>query len=203
MQAAIELPPWLLKAQYMNTQEKDSSWIGILFIIGMIIMFVFAAAGSSGADYEQQQENQSKAVSSFLNDIDSAYEQLVDEADNLMGDIVSECDWLHANIGEEVADYCFDSISNLDGYADLDVSEIYYDDSQETNDILDHIEDQANKEYNSLLVRAMNAESYFVDQCEYISTYISYEVGDSCLGSINGLDISDSPFSASYYYIDE
>lgn len=184
----------------MSSHNDDSSWVGWLFGIGIFILIIFGISNSSNNNAEQIQQDKDEVISQFINDIDSQYSDLTDGVDNLVGEIESECDWLYENISSNVADYCYDSINDVQGNNALSSSDITYDETAELNDILDDIADQANSAYNDLLERAENAESAFLDQCDYISSNISYDVGDYCSGAINGIDYSSDPFSASYYY---
>lgn len=184
----------------MSSQNNDYSWVGWLFGIGIFILIIFSFSSSSSNNAEQIQQDKESVISQFLDDIENQYSDLTDGVDNLVGEIESECDWLYENISSTVADYCYESINDVQGNNSLSSSNITYDETAELNDILDDIADQANSAYNDLLERANNAQSAFLDQCDYIMDNISYDVGDYCSGSINGIDYSGDPFSASDYY---
>lgn len=184
----------------MSSQNDDYSWVGWLFGIGIFILIIFGISASSSNNAEQIQQSKNEAISRFIDDIDSQYSDLEDDVNNLVREIEAECDWLYENISSDVADYCYDSIADVRVNTSLSSSDITYDETAELNNILDDIAEQANYSYSDLLERAENAQSAFLDQCDYITSNISYEVGDYCSGSINGIDDSSNPFSASDYY---
>lgn len=193
----------------ISTYKKanDYSWVGWLLGIGIFVLMIFTLGGSSDTESNQTQEDNGVIINRFVNEIDSGYSDLVDSTQRLAQDIDEECVWLSDNISEEVGDYCGDVANNNYAFlqdGDWDISELSYSETNELNETLDDIARQANEAYDNLLKIAEETEDAMNQQCSWLEDNISYNVGEGCFSSINGLgDFSYSPFSASSHYVDE
>lgn len=182
-----------------TSQNDDYSWLGWLVGIVIIVWLIFVLSSSSDTSTKNH------AIDRFLDDIDSKYSDLAEDAQSLVGDIDQECWWLDVNIGGNVGDYCSNSVNKY--YAEINdagywtADSITYDESASLEDILYDIANQANSAYNDLLLKAQESEELFYEECGWLADNVSETVGDDCRDSISGLgDCSSDPFHASYYY---
>jgi hypothetical protein len=191
-----------------KTEYKDSdySWIGWIAAIAIAIWIFY---GLSASNASQIQSNKEEAISQFVDEIESEYSALSEDAQNLVDDIEQGCEWQY-EISDGIGDYCIDSVSeysnDIQNGNDWDVSDLTYDMADDQNTILDSIAEQSNTAYNDLVEKTYETQATYRNQCDWLADNIYTDMGDECNGYLNGIaigDYSSDPFRASDYYESE